>query len=96
MLQDSERRLQCVLDLSSEYYWEQDENHRFTVYHPSGEPDPDLAALVGKTSWEFASDGPAGGTNHARSSSPSAVCRVTSRAPAMTSPAPGTGVRSGK
>src|SRR4029079_14693334 len=31
MLRDSESRLQCVLNLSTDYYWEQDENHRFTL-----------------------------------------------------------------
>ena len=57
----AEERLRCVLALAADCFWEQDENHCFTAYHPSGEPDPDLAALVGKTSWEFASAAPAGG-----------------------------------
>ncbi len=46
-------RLQCVIELAADFYWEQDEHHRFTVYRPGGEPDTELDGLVGKTSWEF-------------------------------------------
>jgi diguanylate cyclase (GGDEF)-like protein/PAS domain S-box-containing protein len=57
----AEERLRCVLELAADCFWEQDEHYRFTVYEPSGEPDPDLAAFVGKTSWEFSPHAPAGG-----------------------------------
>ena len=49
----ADERLQCVVDLAADFYWEQDEQHRFTVYRPGGEPDAELDGLVGKTSWEF-------------------------------------------
>jgi diguanylate cyclase (GGDEF)-like protein/PAS domain S-box-containing protein len=49
----ADERLQCVIDLAADFYWEQDERYRFTVYRPSGEPDPELDGLPGKTSWEF-------------------------------------------
>jgi PAS domain-containing protein len=48
-----DERLQCVIDLAADFYWEQDERYRFTVYRPSGSPDPALDGLMGKTSWEF-------------------------------------------
>src|SRR5262245_3133400 len=49
----ADERLQSVIDLAADFYWEQDADHRFTVYRPSGEPDADLAELKGKTSAEF-------------------------------------------
>jgi diguanylate cyclase (GGDEF)-like protein/PAS domain S-box-containing protein len=63
----AEERLTAVLELTADCYFEQDEQHRFTVYRPSGEPDPDLAAFVGKTSWEFAPLAPEGGWEPLRS-----------------------------
>jgi diguanylate cyclase (GGDEF)-like protein/PAS domain S-box-containing protein len=57
----AEDRLQSILELTADFYWEQDHQHRFTLYRPSGEPDAELEALVGKTSWEFASEPPEGG-----------------------------------
>jgi diguanylate cyclase (GGDEF)-like protein/PAS domain S-box-containing protein len=56
----ADERLQCVIDLAADFYWEQDEQHRFTVYRPSGEPDAALADLVGKSSWEFFAESPDG------------------------------------
>jgi len=56
----ADERLQCVVELAADFYWEQDEQHRFTVYRPSGEPDAELDGLVGKTSWEFFSEPPDG------------------------------------
>jgi diguanylate cyclase (GGDEF)-like protein/PAS domain S-box-containing protein len=47
-----------VIELSADFYWEQDEHHRFTVYRPSREADPELSELVGKTSWEFCPEPP--------------------------------------
>ncbi len=49
----AEERFQAVVELAADFYWEQDEDYRFTVYRPSGEPDPALDGLVGRTSWEF-------------------------------------------
>jgi diguanylate cyclase (GGDEF)-like protein/PAS domain S-box-containing protein len=57
----ADERLQAVLGLTANFYWEQDDQHRFTLYRPSGETDAELEALVGKTSWEFASEPPEGG-----------------------------------
>ncbi len=58
-----DERLRCVVELSSDYYWEQDEEHRFTlVLHrdqPAVADDPRL--YLGKTSWELPSDVPAEG-----------------------------------
>ena len=49
----ADERLQSVIELTADFYWEQDEHFRFTIYRPSGEPDAALDGLVGKTSWEF-------------------------------------------
>jgi hypothetical protein len=57
----AEQRLQTVIELAADCYFEQDAEHRFTLYRPSGAPDPDLAALVGKTSWELSPEPPDGG-----------------------------------
>ena len=48
-----DERLQCVIELAADFYWEQDANGRFTVYRPSSEPDAELDGLVGKTSAEL-------------------------------------------
>jgi diguanylate cyclase (GGDEF)-like protein/PAS domain S-box-containing protein len=47
-----EERFRRTLDLSSEYYWEQDANHRFTFvqYRSDATPAP---ALLGTTRWDF-------------------------------------------
>jgi len=52
-LRQAQERLQCVIELSADFYWEQDEHHRFRVYRPSREPDPELSELIGKTSAEI-------------------------------------------
>src|SRR5688572_13435676 len=49
----ADERLQAVIELAADFYWEQDEQHRFTVYRPSAEPDTDLGGLVGRKSWDF-------------------------------------------
>ena len=49
-------RLQSVIELAADFYWEQDEQHRFTLYRPSGEPDDALDGLVGRKSWELFSE----------------------------------------
>ena len=57
----AEQRLQSVIELTADCYWEQDVDHRFALYRPSGAPDPDLETLVGKTSWELSPEPPEGG-----------------------------------
>ena len=55
----AEERLQCVIELAADFYWEQDEAHRFNVYrhrHP-GSPNSQEYRILGKTSWELC-DGP--------------------------------------
>jgi len=53
-LRQCEDRLKCILDLSTEWYWEQDENHRFTVITGAGfgTLGSDLQAYVGTARWE--------------------------------------------
>ena len=48
-------RIRKVLELSSDYYWEQDSEHRFTlIRHRDAEKEDALAsALFGKTWWEL-------------------------------------------
>jgi diguanylate cyclase (GGDEF)-like protein/PAS domain S-box-containing protein len=55
MLRDSEQRLQCVIDLSFDWYWEQDEKHRFTLlrHRHSSRPDHDPSEFLGKTPWDL-------------------------------------------
>jgi diguanylate cyclase (GGDEF)-like protein/PAS domain S-box-containing protein len=53
-LRRSEERLQSLIDLSDQWYWEQDEHHRFTLIlgarvGPSG---TDLRRFLGTTRWE--------------------------------------------
>ena len=53
-LRQVEERLQSVLELSADAYWEQDENHRFTYYQNNNpERKVDKAKFLGKTSWGF-------------------------------------------
>jgi diguanylate cyclase (GGDEF)-like protein/PAS domain S-box-containing protein len=49
----ADERLQSVIELAADFYWEQDEHGRFTLYRPSGDADPALEGLVGKTSSEL-------------------------------------------
>ena len=49
----ADERLQSVIELAADFYWELDEHCRFSLYRPSGEPDATLAGLVGRTSWDF-------------------------------------------
>ena len=48
----AEERLQSILELTADFYWERDDQHRFTLYRPSCAPDVEPETLVGKTSWE--------------------------------------------
>jgi diguanylate cyclase (GGDEF)-like protein/PAS domain S-box-containing protein len=59
-LRQAEERLQCVVALCADFYWEQDEEHRFAVYRPSGAPDDDFGGILGKASWELCARPPVG------------------------------------
>jgi len=52
---DHEQRLQSVIDLSSDYYWEQDENHRFTLFRHRDmtRPENDPKRFLGHVPWEL-------------------------------------------
>src|SRR3970282_1183169 len=60
----SERRLRCVIELSSDYYWEQDENPRCTLrlHRNASQPENDPQLFLGKTSWELGGIPADGGT----------------------------------
>src|SRR5712691_6023185 len=51
----SEERLESVLQLSSDWYWEQDKNLRFTLFSGKtfGETGFESASLIGRTRWEI-------------------------------------------
>src|SRR5712664_2931455 len=51
----SEQRLKSVLELSSDWYWEQDKNLRFTLFSGKtfGEAGFESAPLIGRTRWEI-------------------------------------------
>jgi diguanylate cyclase (GGDEF)-like protein/PAS domain S-box-containing protein len=55
-LQTSEERFRGLLELSTDWYWEQDSEFRFTLY-PAGQPGVDAVAgsRIGKHLWDFAS-----------------------------------------
>lgn len=55
-LQTSEERFRGLLELSTDWYWEQDSEFRFTRY-PAGQPGADALAgsRIGKRPWDFAS-----------------------------------------
>jgi diguanylate cyclase (GGDEF)-like protein/PAS domain S-box-containing protein len=57
----AEERLQCVIELAADFYWEQDAEHRFTVYRPRRTSDVALEGIVGNTSWELCDGPPADG-----------------------------------
>src|SRR5688572_10233385 len=54
-LAESERRFEYVIELSSDYYWEQDERYRFTVLRePANQKlTSDTRRLIRKTRWEL-------------------------------------------
>jgi diguanylate cyclase (GGDEF)-like protein/PAS domain S-box-containing protein len=54
-LDESEQRLQCVIALSSDYYWEQDAHLRFTLLRHRHESVLERAPhlFLGKTRWEL-------------------------------------------
>jgi diguanylate cyclase (GGDEF)-like protein/PAS domain S-box-containing protein len=52
ILLNSDQRLQCVFDLSSDYYWEQDEKQKFTLFGGRGLRAPDGEPL-GTAPWSL-------------------------------------------
>jgi diguanylate cyclase (GGDEF)-like protein/PAS domain S-box-containing protein len=59
---DSRERLQNVVALTADFYWEQDAQHRFTVCWSAGTFDLDLDLVRGKTLWELCREPPVGDT----------------------------------
>jgi diguanylate cyclase (GGDEF)-like protein/PAS domain S-box-containing protein len=60
-LRDSEGRFRSLTQLSSDFFWETDEAHRFTeLVHGPNYPDAYMgrSAVIGKTSWELPSVSP--------------------------------------
>ena len=62
-LRESEERFRSVIELSADWYWEQDEEFRFTHFRDSAEYKAPVTAkeLVGKRRWEIGFE-PAAGT----------------------------------
>lgn len=54
---DAAERLRSIMTLSSDFYWETDARHRFTVLEAGGrfEPVMFVASRIGKTRWEVPS-----------------------------------------
>src|SRR3954464_10200595 len=50
----AEERLELVLELSREWYWEQDERHRFTLFRGASavQAGIDVTPYIGKTRWD--------------------------------------------
>jgi diguanylate cyclase (GGDEF)-like protein/PAS domain S-box-containing protein len=55
VLRRSEERFRNLTELSSDWYWEQDENFRFTMFSDNLQRrlGPAMEALLGKTRWEL-------------------------------------------
>ncbi|HTQ76305.1 MAG TPA: EAL domain-containing protein [Burkholderiales bacterium] len=55
VLRQSEERFRNLIELSSDWYWEQDENFRFTMFSDNlhRRLGPAMEALIGKTRWEL-------------------------------------------
>ena len=64
VLRESEARFRSLTDLSSDWYWEQDEELRFTYVSPgfSQRTDADSSMILGRRRWEFDDVVPASGT----------------------------------
>jgi diguanylate cyclase (GGDEF)-like protein/PAS domain S-box-containing protein len=55
VLRESEERFRNLTELSSDWYWEQDENFRFTMFSDNlhRRLGPVMDSLIGKTRWEL-------------------------------------------
>ena len=56
-LQESERRFRMLAEMSSDWYWEQDAECRFTSITSRANNPLDFKALIGKKRWELPSEG---------------------------------------
>ena len=59
VLRQSEERFRNLTELSSDWYWEQDENFRFTMFSDNLQRrlGPAMESLLGKTRWELPDPG---------------------------------------
>src|SRR5499427_1379745 len=59
VLRQSEERFRSLTELSSDWYWEQDENFRFTMFSDNLQRrlGPAMESLLGKTRWELPDPG---------------------------------------
>ncbi len=55
-MRETESRFRMLIQLSSDWYWEQDAELKFTVARCFAETETDYSLLVGRTRWEFAVD----------------------------------------
>jgi PAS domain S-box-containing protein len=56
-LQESEQRFRMLAELSSDWFWEQDEDLRFTGFTVQPKLGIDFSHLIGKRRWEVPSEG---------------------------------------
>ncbi len=55
-MHDTESRFRMLIQLSSDWYWEQGADLKFTVAHCYADTETDYSLLVGKYRWEMAAD----------------------------------------
>jgi len=58
---ESEARFRAIAELSGDWYWEQDANHRFTWAFVRGDSAEAVSSIIGKTRWELGEE-PLNGT----------------------------------
>src|SRR5882672_5967236 len=58
---ENEARFRAIAELSGDWYWEQDANHRFTWGFARGESAEAVSSIIGKTHWEIGEE-PLNGT----------------------------------
>src|ERR1700704_1822901 len=58
---ESEARFRAIAELSGDWYWEQDANHRFTWAFVRGDSAEAVTTIIGKTRWELGEE-PLNGT----------------------------------
>jgi len=58
---ESESRFRAIVELSGDWYWEQDANHRFTWAFVRGNSAEAVSSIIGKTRWELGEE-PLNGT----------------------------------
>ena len=55
-MRESENRFRMLIQLSSDWYWEQDADLKFTVARCYADTEIDYAMLIGKHRWDFAAE----------------------------------------